>query len=637
LSEGATARSGLLGLVVPVRGGLAGNAGDASATTFCFATDNRDVQLVATDGTPIEQSLVPGVYGTDDGMTVYVDGVDVTSAGYAGKGGPKTPLGMDLSDAAGWPNIAVPSGRLAVDPVLGRFAFHAGGNPYLVSSWDPDDLNGHDGVFVQGQYAYITDWVTDRTTRGMDIVDISDPAHPRRVAVAVFGEGGQGMDVIVEGSYAYVTAKSGGLYIFDVSDPSNPQYKSRIQADPNEDDLALHLFKVGNLVYVADEKFGVVIYNVSNPSHPSKVGVCPIGFAESVWVEGRYAYIAGGTNGLHIYDVSTPSAPVLKGVFYVEGTYIYDVQVVGNYAYITGRPYAQGLRVIDVSDPTNPHQVGAVATAAEAYDIRIANGCAYIAERQGSKPSGYLEVFDLSSPTQPVLLKRYASPGQSSISGVYPQGTLVYLAAHGEGLLVVNPNISEAPEGTVTVDYNWEDNSLTATPSPVPSPTATVDPSLAVTLTIQVNLQGRGAAPSSRWRVPLLLELRPPQGSTVQRADIQVANEEGKATFAGILQGDYDVYIHGDTTLVNVLRNQHLAAGERSLSLGTLYEGDANQDDRINILDFAILASAYGETAGGAHFDPRADFNDDGRINILDFSLLASNYGLSGPREVAGH
>ncbi|MBK8027195.1 MAG: hypothetical protein IPK19_38850 [Chloroflexi bacterium] len=73
-----------------------------------------------------------------------------------------------------------------------------------------------------------------------------------------------------------------------------------------------------------------------------------------------------------------------------------------------------------------------------------------------------------------------------------------------------------------------------------------------------------------------------------------------------------------------------LQAGLNEIDIGTLREGDANDDNIVNISDFSLLASAFGKSEGQAGFDARADFNEDGVINIADFSLLASNFGQSG-------
>jgi hypothetical protein len=50
---------------------------------------------------------------------------------------------------------------------------------------------------------------------------------------------------------------------------------------------------------------------------------------------------------------------------------------------------------------------------------------------------------------------------------------------------------------------------------------------------------------------------------------------------------------------------------------------DINQDGRVNLLDFSLLASKYGQTTNLG----RSDINADGRVNLQDFSLLASKFG----------
>lgn len=47
---------------------------------------------------------------------------------------------------------------------------------------------------------------------------------------------------------------------------------------------------------------------------------------------------------------------------------------------------------------------------------------------------------------------------------------------------------------------------------------------------------------------------------------------------------------------------------------------DINKDDKVNLVDFSILLSAWGQTEGDA------DINEDGRINLADVSILLFNW-----------
>jgi dockerin type I repeat protein len=57
----------------------------------------------------------------------------------------------------------------------------------------------------------------------------------------------------------------------------------------------------------------------------------------------------------------------------------------------------------------------------------------------------------------------------------------------------------------------------------------------------------------------------------------------------------------------------------------TLYGGDINGDDRVDVLDLSYVAWHFDE------YDSQADINGDGQVDILDLSLTAGNFGRVGP------
>src|SRR3989304_2906239 len=106
-----------------LKGVPAGDAGDNDGTTFKFREDNEDIYLTNSIEDALFQNEISSLYAGINGVTMYDNGVDVTSPTYTSPGGPKTPIGMDLSDAAGWPNISVPPGKVGIDPTSGRIKF----------------------------------------------------------------------------------------------------------------------------------------------------------------------------------------------------------------------------------------------------------------------------------------------------------------------------------------------------------------------------------------------------------------------------------------------------------------------------------------------------------------------------------
>lgn len=156
--------------------------------------------------------------------------------------------------------------------------------------------------------------------------------------------------------------------------------------------------------------------------------------------------------------------------------------------------------------------------------------------------------------------------------------------------------------------------------------------------TVPILIQGHvtlqrpnAAAPDPSWIVPVVLTLSTP-GTADERYRWQVTTDDSGnfsllETFA---TGTYDVRAKNPHTLRNLRRNVTFTGGINVLDMGTLLEGDANDDNRVNVADFVILRNAYFTEEGRPGFDPRADFDEDNRINVRDFALLRANYFTEG-------
>ena len=59
----------------------------------------------------------------------------------------------------------------------------------------------------------------------------------------------------------------------------------------------------------------------------------------------------------------------------------------------------------------------------------------------------------------------------------------------------------------------------------------------------------------------------------------------------------------------------------------TGFLGDMNWDYKVNILDFSILATAYGKRWNEAGYNRAADLSCDGVVDQVDFDILQRVYG----------
>jgi hypothetical protein len=94
----------------------------------------------------------------------------------------------------------------------------------------------------------------------------------------------------------------------------------------------------------------------------------------------------------------------------------------------------------------------------------------------------------------------------------------------------------------------------------------------------------------------------------------------------------------GGTYLVQAMYNGYLktqkssvyvVGGTMSLGTTTLYGGDVNADNNVNILDIVSIINRFS-TSGWPTTEP-TDINDDGTVNIFDLTIASGNFGRYGP------
>jgi len=115
-------------------------------------------------------------------------------------------------------------------------------------------------------------------------------------------------------------------------------------------------------------------------------------------------------------------------------------EVEGDFVYVVMSHYLDrlGLRVIDVSDPAAPVEVGALEGFA-ATDVEIRNGVAYIA----ALGSGLI-VADVRDPSTPILMGSFDTPGTADNVALDQQHAV--LADHrGGGVMVFDTSSCVPP------------------------------------------------------------------------------------------------------------------------------------------------------------------------------------------------
>ncbi|MBK8129623.1 MAG: hypothetical protein IPK53_12235 [bacterium] len=75
-----------------------------------------------------------------------------------------------------------------------------------------------------------------------------------------------------------------------------------------------------------------------------------------------------------------------------------------------------GLRIVDISDPANPQEVGFYDTPGEARGVAVSGSYAYVADGNSG-----LRVIDVTNPSLPLSVGFYDTPGYArcvAVSGI---------------------------------------------------------------------------------------------------------------------------------------------------------------------------------------------------------------------------
>ena len=292
---------------------------------------------------------------------------------------------------------------------------------------------------VVGNYAYCAAYY------GLLVLDISDPADP--TIVSERPHTGQSVyhpimataerDIDVVGNYAYMTSPCEGIFIYNISNPLNPQLTGHYDYEDSCEgfwDIEIS----GNYVYGATE-VGLAIVDITTPSNPQ---------SESVLGGGNYynftiakkdnAIYMGGADGLEVIDVADPQHPQDIDTYPIP---CLDILVNGDYAYITGE--GPQLILADISSPLSPVFIDTVICSAPLGTACISGSYLYVGTNTSGGNGEYdaLEIYDISTPSSPSLVSNWGIPlpsGSSSFGlvSIDVSGTLACLAGWGMAAMV---------------------------------------------------------------------------------------------------------------------------------------------------------------------------------------------------------
>lgn len=261
-----------------------------------------------------------------------------------------------------------------------------------------------------------------------------NPAQPEIIGVAALPPATKITAIAMLGYYEhYVYVMAGGLRIFDISNPTQP-------------------VQVGFYQPPLRDWTGYTTMASPLPPPPRGMDVAVQQWSEGLLTPRNYAYIAAWAAGLRVVDVTDPTAPVEVGALEFEpATAVTGIALGGRVVFLAT---TTGLRVVDVSDPTRPAQIAALP--AVSWDVTHAGyDQLYLVEGQCSPLDGCvfgsLQAIDASDPANPRLVDQVSLSYSQVVTlddDIYASADdyHLYVAIHN-GLLVFRSTDLSRPIG----------------------------------------------------------------------------------------------------------------------------------------------------------------------------------------------
>jgi hypothetical protein len=185
----------------------------------------------------------------------------------------------------------------------------------------------------------------------------------------------------------------------------------------NARDLAVS----GKYVYVLDAAAGLVVYDVSNPTNPLPVYTyASLSNPEQIEIRGQYAFITENTGGggLVVLDLIDPAKPQLV-TNYSDGDFNqpFGLAVQGHYAYVTMFSVDRTV-ILDITQPTSIQSVrtllGNGVDGPES--VAVSGRYAFVSSGFGTN----VAMYDVSNPSQAYFMR--------NITGITGSGGLLTVA-----------------------------------------------------------------------------------------------------------------------------------------------------------------------------------------------------------------
>ena len=271
---------------------------------------------------------------------------------------------------------------------------------------------------------------------GVDIYGLSAPLFPHKLghAPATADKAAARGDLLI-----CANASPGELYVYDVSDPHGPELLAASDTFLPATDLVVrgdNLYYVGGLRNIGNT--WLVAIDISDSTMPRLAGKCLYtGSCFDIAIDALRPYLyATRYMMLEVFDISNPLAPVEVAQCSLRGS-APGITVRGHLAYVAD--YTEGLTVVDIANPLEPHVAGWYKDPDhnEMIDVAVVRNAAVVCNRGRG-----VWLLDVSDPANIRLEDTYDTPTaatkictlQDSLVAVSDARAVLFFGVQGLGV-----------------------------------------------------------------------------------------------------------------------------------------------------------------------------------------------------------
>ncbi len=256
------------------------------------------------------------------------------------------------------------------------------------------------------------------------------------------------------------------INLIEFSDPQNPQVVtldiSNVRGDCRDVDFYQNFLVCG--LISANENRRVLIYDISNWKEPklvSTVRATDYRSVHNVFVAGKVCFlptIGGGRGELFMLDLSDPANPKdLGAVTFADRALenVHDVAVIGNRLYAAA--WNTGFWIIDFENLDNPQQLRYKFVAQEIYGRGASHNIwpspdGKLAFTTDEIKGEFVRIWDISNPSAIKFLSAYNAGPDSIPHDVFVDGAFAYIAHYAHGVRVLEYSNPREPKEVAAFD-----------------------------------------------------------------------------------------------------------------------------------------------------------------------------------------